>query len=79
MGQNGHLSIDTRSPGMLCCRTKKAYLEVGPVSIREPRVKVDDALVCVRFHYDAVLRQRLKTVELIVDRAEWTPPLALGM
>jgi hypothetical protein len=33
-----------------------------------------DALVCVRFRYDAKLRQRLKTVELIVEKCAWTPP-----
>jgi hypothetical protein len=36
--------------------------------------KYGDALVCVRFRYDAESRQRLKTVELIVERADWTPP-----
>ena len=36
--------------------------------------KYGDALVCVRFRYDAELRQRLKTVELVVERIEWTPP-----
>ena len=36
--------------------------------------KYGDALVCVRFRYDAESRQRLKTVELIVERTEWIPP-----
>ena len=36
--------------------------------------KYGDVLVCVRFRYDAKLRQRLKTVELIVESADWTPP-----
>ena len=36
--------------------------------------KYGDALVCVRFRYDAELRQRLKTVELVVERTSWTPP-----
>ena len=36
--------------------------------------KYGDALFCVRFRYDAELQQRLKTVELIVERSEWTPP-----
>jgi hypothetical protein len=36
--------------------------------------KYGDALLCVRFKYDAKSRQRLKTVELIVERTEWTPP-----
>ena len=37
--------------------------------------KYGDALLCVRFRYDAESRQRLKTVELIVERAKWTPPV----
>ena len=32
--------------------------------------KYGDALVCVRFRYDAKLRQRLKTVELIVESTD---------
>jgi len=31
-------------------------------------------LLCVRFRYDAKSRQRLKTIELIVERTPWTPP-----
>jgi len=33
-----------------------------------------DTLVCVRFRYDAKLKQRLKTIELIVERVDWEPP-----
>ncbi|GLI39314.1 hypothetical protein KI811_17595 [Geobacter hydrogenophilus] len=33
-----------------------------------------DNLVCVRFRYDAATRQRIKTVELIVERIDWNPP-----
>jgi hypothetical protein len=33
-----------------------------------------DDLVCVRFRYDEKSRQRLKTVELIVERVDWEPP-----
>jgi len=36
--------------------------------------KYGEALLCVRFRYDAELRQRLKTIELIVEKKEWTPP-----
>lgn len=35
--------------------------------------KYGDALVCVRFRYDPETKQRLKTVELIVERSDWTP------
>ena len=36
--------------------------------------KYGDALVCVRFRYDPETGQRLKTVELVVERSDWTPP-----
>ena len=32
-----------------------------------------DALLCVRYRYDALSKTRLKTVELIVERKPWTP------
>ena len=31
------------------------------------------SLVCVRYRYDEQTRQRVKTVELIVDRKNWQP------
>ena len=37
--------------------------------------KYGDALLCVRFRYDPKTRKRLKTAELIVEKAAWTPPL----
>lgn len=33
-----------------------------------------DALLCVRFRYNEVTRQRLKTIELIIDKSDWVPP-----
>ncbi|GAM07882.1 hypothetical protein OR1_00151 [Geobacter sp. OR-1] len=36
--------------------------------------KYGDALVCVRFRYDPETKQRLKTVELVIERSDWTPP-----
>jgi len=35
-----------------------------------------DRLVCVRYRYDAPLRRRIKTVELVVEEAPWEPPIA---
>ncbi|MBN1937456.1 MAG: hypothetical protein JW934_22555 [Anaerolineae bacterium] len=35
-----------------------------------------DRLVCVRYRYDSEQRKRYKTVELIVDEAEWLDQLA---
>lgn len=36
--------------------------------------KYGDNLVCVRFKYDAISKQRLKTVELVIERTDWEPP-----
>ena len=36
--------------------------------------KYGDALLYVRFRYDAKLRKRLKTIELVVEKTDWTPP-----
>jgi hypothetical protein len=33
-----------------------------------------DRLVCVRYRYDAGAGMRYKTVELIIEQTEWTPP-----
>lgn len=35
-----------------------------------------DALVCVRYRYDAKTRKQYKTVEIIVSESDWTPPPA---
>ncbi len=35
-----------------------------------------DALVCVRYRYDAKAQKQYKTVEIIVSESEWTPPPA---
>ena len=33
-----------------------------------------DTLVCVRYRYDEESRTRIKTVEIIVEKTDWTPP-----
>lgn len=48
--------------------------EVGQPGTKRLTEKYGDALLCVRFRYDAAARQRLKTVELIVEKEEWAPP-----
>jgi len=52
----------------------RLILKPGQQGTRNLLEKYGEALLCVRFRYDAELRQRLKTVELIVERTEWTPP-----
>lgn len=38
--------------------------------------KYGDALVCVRYRYDAQKCKQYKTVEIIVSESDWTPPPA---
>ena len=52
----------------------RLILKPGQKGTKRLTEKYGDALVCVRFRYDAELRQRLKTVELIVEKTDWTPP-----
>jgi hypothetical protein len=52
----------------------RLILKPGQRGTKSLMEQYGDALLCVRFRYDAESRQRLKTVELIVERAEWTPP-----
>lgn len=33
-----------------------------------------DALVCVRYRYDSILKKRHKTIELIIETIDWMPP-----
>lgn len=35
-----------------------------------------DALICVRYRYDAKTNKQYKTAEIIVSESEWTPPPA---
>jgi len=35
-----------------------------------------DALICVRYRYDAEKRKQYKTVEIVVSESEWKPPPA---
>jgi hypothetical protein len=52
----------------------RLILKPGQRGTKSLAKKYGEALLCVRFRYDARLRQRLKTIELIVERAEWAPP-----
>lgn len=52
----------------------RLILKPGQRGTKSLAAKYGDALVCVRLRYDAKLRQRIKTVELIVERTDWNPP-----
>jgi hypothetical protein len=52
----------------------RLILKPGQPGTKRLTEKYGDALLCIRFKYDRESRQRLKTVELVVEKTEWTPP-----
>lgn len=52
----------------------RLILKAGQPGTKSLAKKYGDALLCVRFKYNAKLQQRIKTVELIVEKTDWTPP-----
>ena len=52
----------------------RLILKPGQKGTKKLTDRYGDALICVRFRYDAELKQRIKTVELIVEKTDWTPP-----
>lgn len=52
----------------------RLILKPGKKGTKRLVEKYGDDLLCVRFRYDAELRQRIKTIELIIERTDWTPP-----
>ena len=52
----------------------RLILKPGQRGTKSLAKKYGEALLCVRFRYDAKLQQRLKTIELVVERTGWTPP-----
>lgn len=51
----------------------RLVLKQGQRGTKELSKKYGDDLLYVRFRYEAESRQRLKTVELVVERTEWEP------
>jgi hypothetical protein len=49
-------------------------LKPGQSGTKSLLKKYGEDLVCVRFRYDAETQQRIKTVELVVERSNWSPP-----
>lgn len=50
-------------------------LKPGQKGTKQLTDKYGDALLCVRFRYDDETGKRFKTVELIVEQGDWTPPV----
>ena len=49
-------------------------LKPGQDGTKQELQRYGDALICIRFRYDMKSGKRLKTVELIVEATDWTPP-----
>lgn len=49
-------------------------LNPGEKGTKKFMARYSEPLFCVRYRYDAALRKRFTTVELIVEEADWTPP-----
>lgn len=54
----------------------RARLKPGQNGTKKFVEQYGDALVCVRYRYDAVTRKQFKTIEIIVSESDWTPPPA---
>ena len=52
----------------------RLILKPGQPGTKRLVEKYGESLVCVRFRYDAESQQRLKTVELLVEKTQWNPP-----
>ncbi len=52
----------------------RLILKAGQPGTKSLVKRYGEALLCVRFKYDARTRQRIKTIELVVERKAWTPP-----
>ena len=49
-------------------------LAPGQNGAKKLQAQYGDRLLCVRHRYDRQLRKRYKTIELIVEEADWMPP-----
>lgn len=54
----------------------RSKLHPGQKGTKKLLAQYGDALVCVRYRYDAEKHKQFKTVEIIVSESDWTPPPA---
>ena len=66
----GIKKFDTRREYM----TTRLKLKPGSKGTKKLLQQYGDALVCVRYRYDAVSQKRIKTAEIIIEEKSWTPP-----
>lgn len=51
----------------------RLHLKPGQKGTKRLSEKYGEQLICVRYRYDEDTKKRYKTVELIVDIADWEP------
>jgi hypothetical protein len=56
--------------------TTRVKLKPGQKGTKKLFARYGESLVCVRYRYDVEKRKRFKTVEIIVEEEDWTPPPA---
>jgi len=54
--------------------TTRLKLKPGSKGTKKLVQQYGEALVCVRYRYDAVSQKRIKTAEIIIEEKSWTPP-----
>ena len=54
----------------------RVTLRPGAKGTKKLTAEFGDRLICVRYRYDLERKRRIKTVEIIVDEADWTPVAA---
>jgi len=54
----------------------RVILKPGQKGTKRLVEQYGEALLCVRYRYDAKAHKQYKTVEIIVSESEWTPPPA---
>jgi len=62
-----------RSPGSSTSRVR-LHLKPGQKGTKQLLAQYGDRLLCVRYRYDAQLKKRFKTVELVIAERDWEPP-----
>ena len=55
--------------------TARLKLRPGQKGTKKLVAEYGDALVCVRYRYDEASGTRMKTVELVVEKTAWKPPV----
>lgn len=54
----------------------RVKLKPGQKKTKKLTAQYGDTLVCVSYHCDVKNRNKIKTVEIIVDESDWTPTKA---